>query len=115
MYGVWGGGCGAQIRKNEQKGMRAELRGLLGQPLRKNARRSYITSGLQNLAHQMVKGNMHAEVLGHDKVNALVELKGGNRVKKSTSKPKQDLKLKMVQQKKAKKQAKKQAKEARRN
>ncbi|RLV90397.1 ATP-dependent RNA helicase MAK5 [Spathaspora sp. JA1] len=76
------------LGKNETKGLRYELKQLLAMPIRKNARRSYITSGLQNLAHQMVSGTHHEDVLGHEKVNALTDLKDGKskKLKKKANK-----------------------------
>ncbi|EGW33318.1 uncharacterized protein SPAPADRAFT_50211 [Spathaspora passalidarum NRRL Y-27907] len=82
------------LGKDEMKGLRYELKQLLATPIRKNARRSYITSGLQNLAHQMVTGTHHDDVLGHEKVDALTDLKDGKSKKlkkkanKVTKKPK---------------------------
>ena len=64
------------LSKDQTKVLRYELKSLLAAPIKKNARRSYITSGLQNLAHQMVTGAHHEDVLGHEKVNALKDLKG---------------------------------------
>lgn len=63
------------LEKDDSKAMKYELKQLLNEKLRKNARRSYITSGLENLAHQMVSGNMHKEVLGHAKINALDDIR----------------------------------------
>ncbi|KAG7665921.1 MAK5 [[Candida] subhashii] len=73
------------LDKNAMKALRFELKELLASPIRKNARRSYITSGLQNLAHQMVTGSHHVDVLGHERVNALEDLKDG-KSKKSKKK-----------------------------
>ncbi|CAN3368122.1 ATP-dependent RNA helicase Mak5p [Diutina catenulata] len=74
------------LDKNEAKGMRAELRHLLKVPLRKNVRRSYITSGMTNLAHQMVHGMHHEKVLGHESSDALTDLKSKTKVKAVTAK-----------------------------
>ncbi|ODV78047.1 DEAD-domain-containing protein [Suhomyces tanzawaensis NRRL Y-17324] len=76
------------LTKDAQKRLRAELRNLMSVPLRKNLRRSYLTSGLQNLAHQMVTGNTHKDVLGHEITNALDDLKtsGSKRAKKGGKK-----------------------------
>ncbi|CAI5756518.1 unnamed protein product [Candida verbasci] len=63
------------LTKNEIGALKYELKELLANPIRKNTRRSYITSGLTNLAHQMITGAHHEEVLGHEKVNALTDLK----------------------------------------
>lgn len=74
---------GKMLSKEETKALRYELKSLLANPIKKNARKSYITSGLQNLAHQMVTGAHHDDVLGHEKVNALSDLKGSkNKIKK---------------------------------
>ncbi|KAL6452301.1 LOW QUALITY PROTEIN: MAK5 ATP-dependent RNA helicase MAK5 [Candida maltosa Xu316] len=76
---------GKMLTKDENKVLRYELKTLLASPIKKNTRKSYITSGLQNLAHQMVTGAHHEDVLGHDKVNALADLKGSKSVKKNTN------------------------------
>lgn len=74
---------GKTIEKDEARAMRRELQQLLDVQLRKTHRKSYITSGLENLAHQMVSGNAHDVVIGHKNVNALEELKGkGVKIKK---------------------------------
>lgn len=55
---------------------------MLAKPIRKQNRRSYLTSGLHNLAHQMVTGKHHEDVVGHEKVNALNDLqKNGSKIK----------------------------------
>lgn len=69
------------LTKDEARSLRFDLKQQLQQPIRKLTRRSYLTSGLQNLAHIMVTGNTHEDVLGHENVNALQELKGKNIVK----------------------------------
>ncbi|EGV64000.1 ATP-dependent RNA helicase [Yamadazyma tenuis] len=69
------------LTKDESKGIRYELKQLLSQPLRKLARRSYLTSGLENLAHIMVSGKTHKDILGHQNVNALEDLRGKKQVK----------------------------------
>ncbi|RCK54907.1 ATP-dependent RNA helicase MAK5 [Candida viswanathii] len=79
---------GKMLSKDETKALRYELKSLLANPIKKNARRSYITSGLQNLAHQMVTGAHHENVLGHEKVNALNDLKGSKNVKSKATKDK---------------------------
>ncbi|MCP8719118.1 MAG: DEAD/DEAH box helicase [Asgard group archaeon] len=76
------------LSKDQTKVLRYELKSLLAAPIKKNARRSYITSGLQNLAHQMVTGAHHEDVLGHEKVNALKDLKGSKNVKNKVTKNK---------------------------
>lgn len=65
----------SMLTKNEQKQLRYELRQLLAVPLRKNHRRSYITSGLENLAHQIVSGATSETILGRKQVKALDELR----------------------------------------
>lgn len=66
----------SKLTNEEAKVLRAHLRDSLAIPLRKNHRRSYITSGLENLAHQIVSGNTSETVLGRKSVRALDELKG---------------------------------------
>lgn len=63
------------LDKQEAKVKRAQLRQLLAVPLRKNVRRSYLTLGLENMAHSMVHGTHHAQVLGHKQTEALTDLK----------------------------------------
>mmetsp|Transcript_5040 Transcript_5040/g.5595 ORF Transcript_5040/g.5595 Transcript_5040/m.5595 type:complete len:789 (-) Transcript_5040:5-2371(-) len=75
------------LTKDELRSLRLELNDLLSKPIRKNSRRSYLTSGLQNLAHQMVTGNTHKEVLGHASVNALDDLRTKKIIKKKQTKP----------------------------
>lgn len=74
------------LTKDELRSLRLELNDLLSKPIRKNSRRSYLTSGLQNLAHQMVTGNTHKEVLGHASVNALDDLRTKKVIKKKQTK-----------------------------
>lgn len=70
------------MTKDQQNRYKYELRELLSRPIRKNNRRSYLTSGLQNLAHQIVTGKHHEDVVGHEKVNALNDLqKNGSKIK----------------------------------
>lgn len=64
------------LTKEEQKGLRFQLKQLLATPLRKNHRRSYLTSGLENLAHQIVTGVTSETILGRKLIKALDELKG---------------------------------------
>lgn len=66
---------GKKLTNDETKACKAELRELLAVPLRKNHRRSYLTSGLENLAHQIVSGKTSETVLGREAVKALDELK----------------------------------------
>lgn len=67
---------GKKLTNEEAKIQKAKLRELLAIPLRKNHRRSYLTSGLENLAHQIVTGKTSETVLGRESVTALDELKG---------------------------------------
>ncbi|OBA24407.1 P-loop containing nucleoside triphosphate hydrolase protein [Metschnikowia bicuspidata var. bicuspidata NRRL YB-4993] len=72
-----------QLTREQQKELRFQLKQLLAKPLRSNHRRSYITSGLENLAHQIVSGNTSDTILGKKLVKALDELRGlRNRVSK---------------------------------
>ena len=77
---------GKMLSKDETKALKYELKTLLANPIKKNTRKSYITSGLQNLAHQMVTGAHHDDVLGHEKVNALSDLKGSKNKNKKIEK-----------------------------
>ena len=76
------------LTKDEARSLRLELNDLLSKQIRKNSRRSYLTSGLQNLAHQMVTGNTHKDVLGHASVNALDDLRTKKAIKKKQIKTK---------------------------
>ncbi|KAK6458028.1 ATP-dependent RNA helicase MAK5 [Scheffersomyces xylosifermentans] len=81
---------GKMLTNDEKKRIRYELKQLLSTTIRKNSRRSYLTSGLQNLAHEMVTGGGHDDVLGHAKVNALQDIQGKKKEKKGkkeSSKP----------------------------
>ena len=77
---------GKMLSKDETKALKYELKTLLANPIKKNTRKSYITSGLQNLTHQMVTGAHHDDVLGHEKVNALSDLKGSKNKNKKIEK-----------------------------
>lgn len=66
---------GKTITKEEAKQLKFQLNELLNTQLRKNHRRSYLTSGLENLAHQMVSGKTHQQILGHKESKALDELR----------------------------------------
>lgn len=74
---------GKKLTNEETKVEKAKLRELLSVPLRKNHRRSYLTSGLENLAHQIVSGKTSETVLGREAVKALDELKGQKKNKKN--------------------------------
>ncbi|XYA02501.1 ATP-dependent RNA helicase [Meyerozyma guilliermondii] len=71
------------LTKDQAASLRAELKSLLNERLRINKRRSYLTSGVDNLAHQMLTGDSHEAVWGHAKVKALDQLKKGKSTKKS--------------------------------
>lgn len=76
------------LTKDEQQSLRYELKQLLAVPLRKNHRRSYLTSGLENLAHQIVTGVTSKTVLGRKEVKALDELRSKKKVKGGDNKVK---------------------------
>lgn len=63
------------LTKEQAASLRAELKALLNERLRINKRRSYLTSGVDNLAHQMLTGDSHEAVWGHAKLKALDQLK----------------------------------------
>jgi len=103
------------LSKEEQQALRFELKELLATQIRKSTRRSYITSGVDNLAHQMISGAHHDAVLGHQKVNALQDLKGGKSAKVNKPGSNKIQKLQnLAKAKKEKKDQKKKAKEAKR-
>ncbi|KAI5951466.1 MAK5 [Candida jiufengensis] len=106
---------GKSLTKDEQKRMRYELNSMISIPIRKNNRRSYLTSGFDNLAHQMITGNYHEDVIGHEKVNALKDLqKNGNSIKSiGGGSTKMDKIIKINELKQSKKDAKKEAKQKR--
>ena len=74
------------LTKDESKGLRYELKQLLNTPLRKLSRRSYLTSGLENLAHIMVSSKTNKDILGHKHSDALTALKGNKVGKKGKGK-----------------------------
>lgn len=103
------------LNKEEQQKLRFELKNLLATQIRKNTRRSYITSGIENFAHQMTTGEHHDAVLGQPKVNALQELKKGKSAKVNKPGINKNIKLQQIQAaKKEKKDAKRKEKDARR-
>ncbi|KAI5954160.1 MAK5 [Candida margitis] len=105
---------GKKLTKNEQNKYKYELKELLARPIRKNNRRSYLTSGLQNLAHQMATGEHHEDVVGHDKVNALNDLqKNGGKIKPVSNEQKLNKIAKLKEAKQVKKDQKKKAKQKR--
>lgn len=63
------------ISKERAKGLKAELNELLRKPLRKDLRKKYLTGGLVNLADNLVKKRGHDFIIGHEKVDALEQLK----------------------------------------
>lgn len=75
------------LTKAEAGALKAELKSLLQDRLRINKRRSYLTSGVDNLAHQMLTGESHDAVWGHAKVKAIDQLR-----KKSSDGPKKNKK-----------------------
>lgn len=64
-----------QLDKQQLSAKRYELKQLLSRQVKKDLRRSYLTGGLQNLADSIVKGVGHGNIVGHDKVDALRQLK----------------------------------------
>ncbi|CUM62673.1 uncharacterized protein PRCAT00000227001 [Priceomyces carsonii] len=71
------------LSKEESKFLRLELKDLLSQPVRRNMRKSYLTSGLQNLAHQMITGSTNKNIIGQEEVRALDKLKVGKKNQKT--------------------------------
>lgn len=103
------------LTKEEQQKLRFELKELLATQIRKNTRRSYITSGIENFAHQMTTGEHHDAVLGQPKVNALQDLKKSKSAKVNKPGINKNIKLQQIQKaKKEKKDAKRKEKDARR-
>lgn len=70
------------ISKDRVKGLRAQLSELLRRPLRKDLRKKYLTGGLVNLADNLVKKRGHDFIIGHEKVDALEQLKNRKRNKR---------------------------------
>ncbi len=64
-----------RLSSDETSKKRYELTHLLKQSIRKDLRRSYLTGGLNNLADSIVKGVGHGNIMGHDKVDALDQLR----------------------------------------
>ncbi|KAH3680853.1 hypothetical protein WICPIJ_008066 [Wickerhamomyces pijperi] len=64
-----------QLSKQDVSKKKFELKTLLQQNIKKDLRRSYLTGGLQNLADSIIKGVGHGNIIGHDKVDALKQLK----------------------------------------
>ncbi|CCH45589.1 ATP-dependent RNA helicase [Wickerhamomyces ciferrii] len=64
-----------RLSSNEISKKKYELSGLLSQNIRKDLRKSYLTGGLINLADSIAKGIGHGNIIGHDKVDALQQLK----------------------------------------
>lgn len=63
------------ISKDRSRALKAELNELLRRPLRKDLRKKYLTGGLVNLADNLVKKRGHDFIIGHEKVDALEQLK----------------------------------------
>lgn len=102
------------LTKDDLQKLRFELKTLLATQIRKNTRRSYITSGIENFAHQMSTGEHHDAVLGQPKINALEELKKGKSAKVNKPGVNKNIKLQQMQIAKKEKMAeKKKAKDAR--
>lgn len=76
-----------KLDKNQAAKNRFKLKQLLKQNIRKDLRRSYLTGGLMNLADSIVKGVGHDNILGHDKTNALEQLKRSKKAKQPGAKP----------------------------
>lgn len=70
------------ISKERLRSLKAELNELLKKPLRTDLRKRYLTGGLVNLADNLVKKRGHETIIGHDKVNALDQLKSKKRKQK---------------------------------
>ncbi|ODV87844.1 hypothetical protein CANARDRAFT_193276 [[Candida] arabinofermentans NRRL YB-2248] len=67
---------GKQLTKNDSKAMRAELKHMLAQPIRRKGRRSYIAGGLNNVAEMLMKSeSSKGSIMGHVKKDALDVLK----------------------------------------
>ncbi|AGO12382.1 AaceriAER027Wp [[Ashbya] aceris (nom. inval.)] len=64
-----------QLDKSTLKSYKFELNALLNTPIRKDARKSYLTGGLSNLADDLTKKKGHSSIIGHDNVDALTLLK----------------------------------------
>lgn len=71
-----------QLGKNDAKALRFHLKELLARPIRKDARKSYLTGGLVNLADSLVKKKGHESIIGLGKTDALQMLKKKNKDKK---------------------------------
>ena len=63
------------LDKNEVNTLRYQLNVLLQEPIRKDLRRSYLTGGAVNLADFIVKNKGHNNIIGHEKTDALEQLK----------------------------------------
>lgn len=70
------------ISKERLRSLKAELNELLKMPLRTDLRKRYLTGGLVNLADNLVKKRGHETIIGHDKVNALDQLKSKKKKQK---------------------------------
>lgn len=81
-----------QLDKNQTAKKKWELNQLLSQQVKKDLRRSYLTGGLQNLADFIVKGVGHDNIIGHDKTNAIEQLrKKSQKIKEKEARAKAEL------------------------
>ncbi|GMG28840.1 unnamed protein product [Ambrosiozyma monospora] len=77
---------GMRITKNNSKAMRAELKQLISRPIRKSGRRSYIASGLNNIAKLLIQNENTDNIVGYLQQDALSVLKSTKSKKRKTSK-----------------------------
>lgn len=63
------------LTKEKAQMLKIELKDLLAKSIRLNHRRSYISGGLENLAHQIISGRTHEKILGQAHVTALDHIK----------------------------------------
>lgn len=73
---------GKALDKQNVKVMKAKLRDLLKKQIRKSGRRSYIASGLNNVAQMLLKNQGTSTVMGYLQQDALDVLKDKNKSKK---------------------------------
>lgn len=67
------------ISKERLGSLKAELNYILAKPLRTDLRKRYLTGGLVNLADNLVKKRGHETIIGHERVDALEQLKSKKR------------------------------------
>ncbi|CDK28660.1 unnamed protein product [Kuraishia capsulata CBS 1993] len=72
-----------KLERPDFKSKRAELRQLLAVPVRKEGRRSYVSSGLVNLADMVVRGKTHKDILGFTDQDALHTLTTSKKQRRS--------------------------------